>query len=160
MRSVMRSDIPNKRPRTETNLRPDRRKDPFQELDFLRNELGSRDRLIRELQTKLEASHRKKQHVQRAYYTMIRDTRAEATKMRLFIEQVEKDDDETFHEDVVQTITTMSSNLINLGHCPLSMEPLGENTFVNICGHIFDKRALCKDKPRLCPKCSHKMIAI
>ena len=129
----------------------------------LEHELQKKDTIIRELQDRIDILSRKKTHVQRAYYTMVRDTRAEATKMRLFLEKVDDDgeeDGEMFHEDLVHTVKKMSCDLINLGHCPLSHEPLGDNTFINICGHIFDKRALMSKKPSNCPKCSHKMMIV
>lgn len=115
-----------------------------------------RDNVIKELQHRVDVLERKKNHVQRAYYTMIRDTRAEATKMRIYIEKIDQEDEDS--DEIVHTIKNMSADLIKLGHCPISHEPLGENTFINICGHIFDKRTLATHKPRVCPKCSHKMM--
>lgn len=128
----------------------------------LENELHRKDNIIRDLQYRLEVVERKKQHIQRAYYTMARDTRAESTKLRLFLEKLEDEEEgeEIFHEDLVQTMKKMTKDIILLGHCPLSQEPLGNNTVINMCGHIFDKNALSTHKPKLCPKCSQKIMGI
>lgn len=133
-----------------------------QDVHSLENALYRKDDIIRDLQHRLEVVERKKQHIQRAYYTMVRDTRAESTKLRLFLEKLddEEEGEELFHEDLLQTMKKMTKDITFLGHCPLSQEPLGKNTVINMCGHIFDKNALSTHKPKLCPKCSQKMMGI
>lgn len=135
---------------------------PNQDVHSLENALYRKDDIIRDLQHRLEVVERKKQHIQRAYYTMVRDTRAESTKLRLFLEKLddEEEGEELFHEDLLQTMKKMTKDITFLGHCPLSQEPLGKNTVINMCGHIFDKNALYTHKPKLCPKCSQKMMGI
>lgn len=128
----------------------------------IEHELYKKDNIIRDLQHRLEVVERKKTHIQRAYYTMVRDTRAESTKLRLFLEKLDDDEEgeEIFHEDLVHVMKKMTKDVTLLGHCPLSEEPLGKNTVINMCGHIFDKHALATHKPKLCPKCSQKMMGI
>ena len=93
---------------------------------------------------------------------MVRDTRAESTKVRLFLDKLddEEEGEEIFHLVLVQNLKKMTKDITLLGHCPLSQEPLGKNTVINLCGHIFDKHALTTQKPKLCPKCSQKIMGV
>jgi hypothetical protein len=46
------------------------------------------------------------------------------------------------------------------GHCSLSGDVLGERTYINPCGHVFDMDSLENISPRLekCPICSKDMV--
>tara|TARA_B110001450_G_scaffold131108_1_gene123305 strand:+ start:202 stop:600 length:399 start_codon:yes stop_codon:yes gene_type:complete len=121
-----------------------------------RREFDSEEVIVN-LRKHVEALERKKLHIQRAFYTMVRDVRNEATIMRRFIERIDEEGEESY-DTVVDTVSNISKNMIALGHCPLSQQPLGEYTFINVCGHIFDKRALFTERPKLCPKCSNVIV--
>lgn len=118
-----------------------------------------KDREIFNLTKKLEASERKKKHIQRAFYTMVRDVRHEATVMRKYLESINEDNEDGEHEeDVVKTVKVIAHTMIRLGHCPISQLPLDDNTFINVCGHIFDKKTLLRERPAQCAKCSNKIV--
>lgn len=126
---------------------------------YRQREYDYKDRMIFDLTKKLEITERKKKHIQRAYYTMVHDIRHEATLMRKYLDSLDDEDtDEESEEKVIKQVKVIAHTMIRLGHCPLSQQPLDENTFVNVCGHIFDKKALFTERPELCPKCSHKIV--
>jgi vacuolar-type H+-ATPase subunit I/STV1 len=109
-------------------------------------------------------SERKRKSTLNAYFTLVRDIRHEHTKIRQWIENKLQDlDDGEVEEnvyDVLQEMRNKTMNVIGLGHCALTGEPLGDNTYINVCGHIFDKNTIMSsnNKINLCPRCSNKMV--
>jgi hypothetical protein len=109
-------------------------------------------------------AERKRKSTLNAYFTLVRDIRHEHTKNRQWIEQKIQDLDEGELEeninDILQEMRNKTMNVISLGHCALTGEALGDNTYINVCGHIFDKHAIMSpnNKINLCPRCSNKMV--
>lgn len=109
-------------------------------------------------------AERKRKSTLNAYFTLVRDIRHEHTKNRQWIENKLQDlDDGELEEnisDLLQEMRNKTMNVIGLGHCALTGEALGDNTYINVCGHIFDKNAIMSpnNKINLCPRCSNKMV--
>jgi len=111
---------------------------------------------------KIAISERKRKCTLKAYFTLVHDARAEASDLRHWIETKRKTEEEGELEDsvseIVCSIQNRTTKIIQLGHCPISGEPIGDSTYINVCGHIFDKHALAVSKISMCPLCSHKMV--
>ena len=109
-------------------------------------------------------AERKRKSTLNAYFTLVRDIRHEHTKTRQWIEKKLQDFEDGELEDnlsdILQEMYNKTINVIGLGHCALTGEALGDNTYINVCGHIFDKNAIMSpnNQINLCPRCSNKMV--
>lgn len=109
-------------------------------------------------------AERKRKSTLNAYFTLVRDIRHEHTKNRQWIEKKLQDYEDGELEDnisdLLQEVHKRTINVIGLGHCALTGEALGDNTYINVCGHIFDKNAIMSpnNQINLCPRCSNKMV--
>jgi hypothetical protein len=121
------------------------------------------------LERKIKSLEAKNRYLTRAHQQLVRDVRADTTKVRLHWEELkylEDTDEETDEIDAKRTKTLMElgrsvHEVLQLGKCPLSGEPLGETTFFNPCGHLFDRNALNqldKHQEHVCPKCSESLL--
>lgn len=146
-----------KRQRTFENNTSDEKQEAPEYKHFHPQHSSSPSYLLAELRKNIDVNYRKKQHVQRAYHTMIHDIRHESTILLHFLDTIDTDNIDD-PEDTVRAIKKMVSSIVKIGQCPLSGEALDNNTFINICGHIFDKQALYHQQPSVCPKCSHKIV--
>lgn len=124
--------------------------------------VDSRDDMIRSLERKLRVQESKTRYLKRAYYQYRRDVRSDTTPVRKLVEQMqdmlaEEEVDTDVISRMLKDLLSVSREVLKLDQCPFTGQPLSDNTFVNPCGHIFERRALLdleKNKTHYCPKCS------
>ena len=136
--------------------------DTDRQVDVLQRKIASLERTVEQERHNSAIAERKRRQTLRAYFTLVHDARYQATSLRKWMDskiQCEEDGElEDCASDILNDVQERVHKIISLGHCPLSGEPLGERTYINTCGHIFDKAALASKSLELCPECSHKMI--
>jgi hypothetical protein len=132
------------------------------DVSFMKRTISILKKQLFEANQQNQTCERKRKSALKAYFTLIHDTRTQASDLRRWIDDKKKDDEDGELEDtvteIIETIQEKTLKMISLGHCPLSGEPLGASTYINVCGHIFDKASLLTSKISMCPLCSHKIV--
>jgi hypothetical protein len=120
------------------------------------------ERMVEQERQNAATAERKRCQTLRAYFTLVHDARFHATSIRKWVEKKLQCEEEGELEDtsidILQDVQARMYKIISLGHCPISGEPLNDRTYINTCGHIFEKAALASKNLDMCPECSHKMI--
>jgi hypothetical protein len=160
-----REQHPRKRMRYEVNNTYHREDDYHHDehsKDSMMRKVMNLERIVEQERHNAAIAERKRRQTLRAFFTLVHDARYHATLMRKWIERQSQMDEqgelEKSSTDIIHEIKARVDKIITLGHCPLSGEPLGEQTYINTCGHIFEKSSLAPKTMELCPECSHKMV--
>lgn len=105
------------------------------------------------------AERKRRQHL-RAYFKMIHEVRNEVEQFESFINGIELELRNDFHDIspayMIEKIKLFLNRMLRFGRCPLSGDAINEMTYINHCGHVFNKISLEQAEPQVkkCPICS------
>ena len=108
----------------------------------------------------LHPAERKRRHHLRAYFKMIHEVRFEVQHFESFVHDAERELRNEFSDvsaaHMIEKTKLFLHRLSHFGHCPLSGDAINEMTYINHCGHVFNKISLEQANPKVdkCHICS------
>ena len=113
---------------------------------------------------RVHPAERKRIHASRAFYTMLHAVRNQVRQFREFTEELENELKNDWSDVTPHYMLFKQKQFIRrmhvFGHCPVSGDVIGESTFINHCGHVFNKASLEGAIPKIecCPTCLKKIV--
>lgn len=113
----------------------------------------------------IHPSERKRQYTLRAFYKFLHSVRHEVAQFRTFTDELQRDLENNEWSDITPKFMLSKQiqflqRMHQFGHCPVSGDAIGSDTYINHCGHVFNKVSLETANPKLesCPTCSKQMV--
>jgi len=110
----------------------------------------------------VEQLERKRKHTLRAYFKTLHEMRHEVQSFQQFANDVEMELRSEFNDItptfIMDKVTLFLKRLRHFGHCPLSGDAIHELTYINHCGHVFNKISLEEmSNVTHCPLCKQPL---
>jgi hypothetical protein len=101
-------------------------------------------------------------HTLRAYFKTLHEVRHEVQVFQRFANEVEVELASDFNDItpafLMDKVALFLKRLRHIGHCPLSGDAIHELSFINSCGHVFNKISLdAMPDMTKCPLCNEPL---
>jgi hypothetical protein len=113
---------------------------------------------------RVHPAERKRLHALRAFYQLLHEVRHEVRHFRVFTDELQREMESEWNDITPKYMMSKQKQFLQrmevFGRCPLVGDVIGDLTYINQCGHVFNKVSLETANPKLesCPRCSKPMV--